>query len=527
MEEEIVRICEKVVGEIDNVRHNYDINTKLNIESGIDSLALMNILIEIENAYGINLDEYMEEVSRALTIGDIVKIIDNVCYGNNIALVDDKGLSISYKNLKCLSDEFGKCVPKRSVVIIIATNTIESIVGYVACMKNRVVPLILNSKANEEDIVKYIKEFEANYIWKPRINNEKTKESLFSYNRYTLCKISDKTLSINNELALLLTTSGSTGSRKLVRISYKNVESNTKNICKYLKIMPEDIAITSLPMNYTYGLSVINTHLLSHAKLVVTEHMPYSGEFWNILKKYNVTFFAGVPYTYEMLRNMGFAGMTIDSLRTLTVAGGKIRKIEEEYYIDYAINNGKKFIVMYGQTEATARISYRPTEVMKEKIGSVGIAIPEGRMWLENSEGEEIKNPFVNGEIVYSGENVSMGYAYSVDDLSKGYEWGNTLHTGDIGYKDEDGYFYISERKDNTIKINGIRVDLSDVEQILREKYVDSEFRCEMKKCPNEVISKKIKICVEEDERLEEDKVLNFISERMGISPKCFLIEKF
>ncbi len=338
--------------------------------------------------------------------------------------------------------------------------------------------------------------------------------------------ISDEKTTVNDELALLLTTSGSTGSSKMVRISYKNLESNTKNISQYLGITDKSKAITALPMNYTYGLSVINTHLYKRATIIATESMIYSGDFWKCFKKYDVTSLAGVPYTYQLLRKIGFKNMNFPALKTLMVAGGKISLEDERYYIDYAIENEKEFIVMYGQTEATARISYRPVKMMKRKVESIGIAIPKGTMWIEDSTGNRIDKSFVQGEIVYKGENVAMGYATSAEDLKNGYNWGDILHTGDIGYKDEEGYFYLSARKDRMVKINGVRIDLNNLEEILKERFKKYSFKCELEKCMETDFFTRIVVEVRQNQigsqQISKMQIIQFLSDRTSFSDRYY-----
>lgn len=252
-------------------------------------------------------------------------------FRDSIAVIDDHNLVVTYGQLKAYTDEFGMKLMKRSIVIIVATNTIGSLVGYVSCLDNKCVPI-----------------------------------------SYVLYKVSDTKADIHDELALLLPTSGSTGGNRMVRISYKNLEANTKDIASYLNISGKDRAATSLPMNYTYGLSVINTHLYKRAVLLLTSYRAYTKEFWDFFYAHGGTSFAGVPYIYEMLKKIGFTKLNLPTLKTMTVAGGKIGLEDEKYYIDYAYKNNKQFIVMYGQTEATARISYRPAKMMKEKINMHG-----------------------------------------------------------------------------------------------------------------------------------------------------------
>lgn len=173
-------------------------------------------------------------------------------------------------------------------------------------------------------------------------------------------------------MALLLTTSGSTGSPKLVRQSYKNIAANTDSIIDYLELDASERSISTLPMNYTYGLSIINTHLKVGASLILTEYTLVQRDFWTLFAEYEATSFGGVPYTYEMLDKLQFFRRKLPSLRTMTQAGGKLLPVLHKKFAEYADKEGKKFIVMYGQAEATARMGYLPAQKSLEKYGAMG-----------------------------------------------------------------------------------------------------------------------------------------------------------
>lgn len=160
--------------------------------------------------------------------------------------------------------------------------------------------------------------------------------------------------------------------------------------------------------------------------------------------------------------------MELPSLRTMTQAGGKLSRNLQEQYGTYAKERGIRFVVMYGQTEATARISYLPYKECLNKTGSIGIAIPDGKLSIWDEAGEEVKEANVQGELVYKGKNVTLGYAKSMEDLKNGDERGGILRTGDMGYFDEDGYFYVCGRRDRYRKIYGNRVSLDEIENLVR-----------------------------------------------------------
>ena len=268
---------------------------------------------------------------------------------------------------------------------------------------------------------------------------------------------------------LLMSTSGTTGSPKFVRQSYLNVNSNTKKIINYLNIKTKDITITSLPISYVYGLSVINTHLQVGATIVLTNYSMVEKKFWELIKNYNVNNFSGVPYNYSIIEKISKKGLP-NSLKYTTQAGGKMNQVLLKKIIDIYKKNKIKLIQMYGAAEATSRMSYLKWKFVEKKIGSIGKPIPGGSFHLINNRGKKISK---KGELVYQGKNVSMGYAEKLKDLSLPDSNKGTLNTGDIAYVDSDGFYYIEGRKNRYVKIYGIRVNLSELETILSRIGID------------------------------------------------------
>ncbi|MBV9180682.1 MAG: AMP-binding protein [Acidobacteria bacterium] len=266
---------------------------------------------------------------------------------------------------------------------------------------------------------------------------------------------------LHESLALLLNTSGSTGSPKLVRLSRQNLEANAVSIASYLELSGSERPLTSLPMSYSYGLSVINSHLLAGAALSLTDYGVLRREFWDTLDQCACTSLAGVPYTYQMLLETSLLTRRGKTLRTLTQAGGALGDSYTRRLHQLAQERGFRFFVMYGQTEATARISYLPFEKLGDKIGSIGIAIPNGRLELEAD----------SGELVYRGPNVMLGYAECLEDLARGDELGGVLRTGDLARQDTDGFFYITGRLKRFLKLFGKRFNLDEVEQIVQSNF--------------------------------------------------------
>lgn len=413
-----------------------------------------------------------------------MRIWDLQKFSDNTAVVSEEGISISYAELDKMSHELAGAIGKRCLVFCMCENSIGSLLGYVSCLNHDIVPALLNAQIDREVLKKLTSNYSPEYVWIPEKSDISTIGGKVTYKAFGYCllKISGAKLSekgaIYEELALLLTTSGSTGSPKFVRQSYKNIRANTDSIINYLGITENERAITTLPMNYTYGLSIINTHLDSGATLLMTDKGLMQKEFWEFFKAQKATSFGGVPYTYEMLDRLKFTRMNLPHLKTMTQAGGKITPQLHSKFAEYAQKQGKKFVVMYGQCEATARMGYLPPDKAVEKCGSMGIAIPGGRYRLIDASGSEITEPHTTGELVYEGDNVTLGYAEKREDLSLVDERHGILETGDMAQFDEDGYYYIVGRKKRFLKIYGNRVSLDEVERLIKGHFSELEVAC-------------------------------------------------
>ncbi|MGH3361088.1 MAG: AMP-binding protein, partial [Nocardioides sp.] len=265
---------------------------------------------------------------------------------------------------------------------------------------------------------------------------------------------------LHPDLRLLLSTSGSTGSPKLVRLSGTNLRSNAEGIASYLRLTPEDRAATSLPLHYCYGLSVVNSHLATGAGLVLTDHSVVDECFWHRFQRDGATSFAGVPYTFDLLEHSGFAERDLPELRYVTQAGGRLDPARVVAWAELGERRGWDFVVMYGQTEATARMAWLPPGLATRRPAAIGVAVPGGSLRLEPVP--ECPEPGT-GELVYSGPNVMMGYAESPADLATGDVVGE-LRTGDLA-RVEDGLFEVIGRRSRNAKVFGLRIDLDRVER--------------------------------------------------------------
>ena len=346
-------------------------------------------------------------------------------FGNRTALVDEHGASLTYRQLQREADALCAAAGGRCLTFNLCRNTLGSLLGYAGFVEGGVVPVLLNEEMDRELLKGLYDNYHPAFLWAPEDFTWDGCEPVYQSLGYHLLKTPfGREAELYPELGLLLTTSGSTGSPKFVRQSYRNIRANTDSIVEYLKLDETERPITTLPMNYTYGVSILNTHLDVGATILVTEHGIAQREFWDFFRRENATSFGGVPYTYEMLDRMRFFRMELPSLRTMTQAGGKLQKELHRKFVEWCLEKGKQFIVMYGQCEATARMAYLPWEKSLEKVGGIGVAIPGGQFRLIAADGSEITQPGVTGELKYYGDNVTLGYAVCQADLRKGDERG-------------------------------------------------------------------------------------------------------
>ena len=391
-------------------------------------------------------------------------------FASNIAIETEEGKTLTYAQVEIEAKTIAGLMKPRKLTFCLCENTLGSFMGYVAFITHNI-PTVLLDGSKEMGIIKgLVNHYLPEYIWIPtnRVDELGYGIPVISYEDYTLINWADTQYEINPEILLCLTTSGTTGSPKLVKLTEKNLKSNAESIAEYLKITEKERAITSLPMYYSFGMSVINSHLIKGATLLLTNKAVIQREFLNFLKEGKATSIAGVPYTYEMLRRLRFLKMNLPELKTMIQAGGKLNANIVKEYVEAAQASGKEFIVMYGQTEAAPRMSYLPFDKALEKYASIGIAIPGGKLSVRDVNDQEITTPDTDGELIYEGPNVCMGYAECIEDLAKGDENNGVLHTGDVARFDNEGYFYITGRMKRFVKVWGNRCNLDATEQLVK-----------------------------------------------------------
>lgn len=268
-----------------------------------------------------------------------------------------------------------------------------------------------------------------------------------------------------NRLAEILFTSGSTGTPKGVMLSHLNLRSNTESILSYLNLMSDDSMLLVLPLYYCYGLSVLHTHLKVGASIALNNNFILLGAVIDDLIKYKCTGFAGVPSHFQMLlrKSQTFKSTRFPKLRYVTQAGGKLH----EAFIEEFITAFPKvdFFVMYGQTEATARLTYLHPSFLNSKLGSIGKPIPGVTLNIVNTDNRSVGIGEI-GEIVVRGNNIMKGY-YSDTIGTKETLKDGWLYTGDLGEIDEDGFVFLTARKKAILKIGGHRISPKEIEEII------------------------------------------------------------
>ncbi len=383
----------------------------------------------------------------------------------------------SFESLKSQSYKLANFLFKKvgtgKSIILLSANSAFFITAYMAIMKSGNICVPLDPKIEEENL-NYIKEqSNPEYMfltpdverrlavdWCERMLPTELDESIANEIEMDTEPDFDK-----EQTAQIIFTSGSTGTPKGVMLSHKNLIANTSSIIEYLHLTSKDRIMVVMPFFYCYGLSLLHTHLRVGGSIVLNNSFIFLGAVINDLKNHKCTGFAGVPSHFQILlrKSDTFVKTEFSDLRYVTQAGGKLSTV----FIDEfrAAHPNVKFIVMYGQTEATARLSYLPAELYEKKKGSLGKGIPGVELKVVNGSDEEVK-PGEVGEIIAKGNNVMKGYINEPEETANTLKNG-WLYTGDLATIDEEGYIYHSARKKEIIKVGGKRISPKEIEEVI------------------------------------------------------------
>lgn len=380
-------------------------------------------------------------------------LFELVSLNRSLRFVDDtSGEECSLQQLDLLTFDEGS----KELIFLYIDNTIQSISIFWSVMRSKHCIALL-----PPNLTTHFKEsLEA--LYKPAWIFDKTRETLNEYKsegqgqHSFFTRTERSNFIIAPGIKILLNTSGTTGSPKFVKLSEQNLVANARSICSYLPINKNDVTPLNLPVYYSYGLSVLTSNAIQGGKIICTNDDLLKKDFWEKMARFGYTSIAGVPFVYEMLDRIGFTKKQYPSLQYFTQAGGKLQDALVTKFATYAEANNIKFFVMYGQTEATARMSYLPPENLLSKTGSIGKPIKDGLFSIDDQ----------TNELCYTGPNVFGGYVNTPADLSA-YKQESLLHTGDIARVDEDGFYYITGRLKRFVKLFGSRINLDEVETIL------------------------------------------------------------
>lgn len=428
-------------------------------------------------------------------------LLDKITQNTSLKIIDAK-TSKNYTLNDVLYDVSLIEKSDKQLVFLYCKNQVHSVGMYFSLLKANVAVALLN-----EELDSSLKTtLEHNY--QPQIIIDTTRDTIKCYNQVTVkssvnsievfVEENNNNLQINDNIKLMLSTSGTTGSPKFVKLSEANAYENAVSISDYLPIISQDVTPLNLPIYYSYGLSVLHSNAINGGTIICNTDDVLSKGFWKQFDEYGFTSIAGVPFVYEMLDRIGFRKKTYPSLRYISQAGGNLNQKTKQKFLDYATENNVDFYVMYGQTEATARISYVNPKDLSDKITSIGKPILNGKLSIDTE----------TQELLYEGPNVFGGYATKPEDLVI-WEDKKQLHTGDLATKDEDGFYFITGRMKRFVKVFGNRVNLDELERFLKQKTDETNFACIGVKDKN--------VIVFTDKEIDFNNIKKIISDKLKI----------
>lgn len=378
------------------------------------------------------------------------------------ALVE-QGNVVTYGELEERIAETSSHLPgEGQLVVVLVESTTATVVHYMACLRHGNPVLLLDPQSPPGRLSALVDLYAPAQVWaasRPLLPGARELPGVMG----SVWTAPTTPSQAHPDLALLLSTSGTTGAAKAVRLARSNVVANARSIAAYLEINATERALLHLPLHYSYGLSVLNSHLEAGASVLLTNMGLIEPAFWKEAAAHECTSLAGVPFTFDLLRRVGFPKMRPATLRTLTQAGGRMEPSMVDMAAGWMEACDGRLWVMYGQTEATARMAYVPPADLARKRGSAGRAIPGGRFRIQDDRGRDMPAGEV-GEVIYEGPNVMMGYAESAADLARGDELRGSLRTGDLGRLDADGFLFLTGRLKRFVKPFGLRIALDELE---------------------------------------------------------------
>jgi len=446
---------------------------------------------------------------------------------HNIALIEKRGQS-TYGDLKAASARIlgelrGRGVSPNERVAILADNSLFWAAAYLAILKLPAVAVFLPTVSTGEDIVRKLDFIAAHTLILDRKAHRKVAERIPENLKLISNEVLDQpgesywvssteSFDVQQDAALML-TSGTTALPRAVRITHRNIQANTDSIIEYLGLDANDLVLVILPFYYCYGTSLLHTHLRIGGSLALCNTFAYPETALDMIEATEATSIAGVPSTFQtFLRNTSFPRRELKTLTKVQQAGGKLPNVFIKEL--HAALPHTQIFVMYGQTEATARLSYLPPEMLETKLGSIGKGIPGVTLKVLTDSGEPIA-PGLVGEIIASGENISPGYLNDPEASVEKFVDGE-LYTGDLATVDDDGYIFIVDRKSDFIKSLGHRVSSQEIEaKILKIPDVVSAAAIGV---PDNIVGEAIKVFVvlQKNASVTTDSILDYCRQNMA-----------
>lgn len=435
---------------------------------------------------------------------------------DSVAIKDDSGREITYGELIQESADFFEHFEKGDFVFHLTRNTIPTFVAHYSFVSNGVISLVLSSGIDPQLLENLLDVYAPNFIVTddPEFSLPESVEAMATSTagKNLITRLNDKKHVFSPELEFLMSTSGSTGSPKLVKYKKGNLHINALNVAYSFGWSDKEYALGDLPLNYTMGLNVVNAHLATGAKVFLTNYNVITPQYWEIVRNEKITNITGVPFTFEMMKRLKVLNQHFPYLKTLSQGGGKMDHDLFNDIAEYAKKNDMRFIASFGTTETSARMMLLDPEKALEKTGSIGKPIRDGKVYLIDENNEKIDQPFTNGELVYEGPNVTMGYAVKLSDLEKEDEFQGVYRTGDLAYFDEEGFYYIVGRLKRFIKVSGKRIGLDEVERLIKKEYDNH---------PAAVVGEDelLKVIVEEDFPFEDRELRKNLARKIEVNP--------
>tara|TARA_X000000950_G_scaffold255796_1_gene320759 strand:- start:13219 stop:14613 length:1395 start_codon:yes stop_codon:yes gene_type:complete len=392
-------------------------------------------------------------------------------YLNGGAIVD-KGKVYSEEEFKEVADKIKNIYNEGAIIIIIDDKSAQTAISIVSSMIADMDIIILDERYAKKTLDQLIEKYKIDGVMGSRKTLQSNSDivNTIGYGIHHMRLSWEKEYKANRKPIVLLNTSGSSSDSKFVALTQKNIESNTISIGKYLNPSKNTRTINNLPLSYSYGLSVLNTTLAAGGMYNIARETSYlRQEFWDSCKQYCITDFSGVPRTYSDIIDLELITYMPSSLCQITQAGGRLSTKYQEILLEYSRSNEIKLFIMYGQTEASARLTYLELTKNADKMGSVGKPIPGVTLVSQN------ENANSESELIFKGQNISMGYIKNLTELKEKKDQNKgILKTGDIGVSDQEGFIYIKGRKSRLCKINGKRISLDSIEYSLSNVNIET-----------------------------------------------------